>query len=157
MTTSTQLDAWAKTHASLHRGNSSVSSLPPHSPTLTMWQKQLLAAVSGTMIPQTCRGLSEWPWWLHIRTYYDSYGLAPDSTDMLLKHCIYFITWLTSIYLRYSWNQADLQELTARTCGHRSLHFCKHGPWSGWGEFGPDRDKNDRRIRELVVLNDQAL
>ena len=95
-------------------------------------------------------------------TYFDSYGLAPDSADLVVKHRTYFRAWLTSIckllgLQNYSWNKADLQGLTARTCGHWSLYFCKNGPGQGWKEFGPDRDKNDRRIQELVVLEDQAL
>ena len=95
-------------------------------------------------------------------TYFDSYGLAPDSADLLVKHRTYFRAWLGSVCKllglpSYSWNKADLQELTAQTCGHWSLYLCKQGPREGWIKFGPDRDKNDHRIRELVVLEDQVL
>ena len=91
--------------------------------------------------------------------YFDSYGLAPDSADLVLNHRTHFRAWLTSVcrllgVRDYSWNKADLQGLTSKTCGHWALYFCQKGPWQGWEQFGPNREANDQHIKHLVLLNE---
>ena len=163
MSTSTQLDAWAKARAPLQGqflGFYSVNTLPH--------PREVARAVPCCLIvnydPETLPG-SHWVACLVFPNevcWFDSYGLPPDAPDLIIGHKTLFRAWLRNICAHlsisvYEYNKADLKGWTAKTCGHWSLHFCKHGPSSGWGEFGPDRDKNDRRIRELVVLKDQAL
>ena len=90
-------------------------------------------------------------------SWFDSFGLAPDSDDLLLGHRTYFHRWLEQVCHRlglkkYSWNTADLQSLNETTCGHYSAYFCKNGPKKGWSQFGSNRAANDQLVRKLVQL-----
>ena len=87
--------------------------------------------------------------------WFDSFGLAPDSSDLFIGHRTYFRAWLSRVCRRfglksYEYNCADLQSLSEVTCGHWAVYFAKNGAEAGWGGFGPDREKNDRLIRQLV-------
>ena len=89
--------------------------------------------------------------------WFDSFGLAPDADDLILGHKTYFKEWLNNVCRNlniksYNYNTADLQSLEATTCGHYSLWFCKNGWKNGWENFGPDREKNDLLIKQLVRL-----
>ena len=90
-----------------------------------------------------------------VVSWFDSYGLAPDSPDLLVGHRTNFRVWLSLVCRRlgissYGFNRADLQSLGEATCGHWAVYFAKNGPDTGWEAFGPDLEKNDRLIRQLV-------
>ena len=90
-------------------------------------------------------------------SWFDSYGLAPDSSDLFVGHRTYFRAWLSRVCRRlgldgYEYNRADLQSPGEVTCGHWAVYFAKNGPETDWEMFGPDRGKNDRLIRRLVHL-----
>ena len=91
----------------------------------------------------------------HEVCWFDSYGLPPDAPDLILGRETQFRARLRDIcaqlsLLAYRYNTADLQGWTAKTWGHWSLWFCKHGASHGWGDFSSDLDAN---YQELVVLN----
>ena len=88
-------------------------------------------------------------------SWFSSYGLGPDTPDLLLGHRTYFRVWLSRVCQRlglrsYGFNRADLQSPGESTCGHWAVYFAKNGPETGWEVFGNDREKNDRLIRQLV-------
>ena len=90
-------------------------------------------------------------------SWFDSYGLAPDSPDLLIGHRTNFREWLSRICKRlglntYEYNSADLQSPGETTCGLWALYFVKNGPNKGWEVFGPNREHNDSLIRQLVNL-----
>ena len=80
-------------------------------------------------------------------SWFDSYGLGPDSGDLLIGHRTYFRAWLSRVCQRlglknYEYNQADLQSPSETTCGHWALYFSQQGPETGWEVFGPGREKS---------------
>ena len=88
-------------------------------------------------------------------SWFDSYGLGPDSPDLLVGHLTYFRVWLSRVCQRlglssYGFNCADLQSPGETTCGQWAVYFAKNGPKTGWEAFGPDRGYNDRLIQQLV-------
>ena len=90
-------------------------------------------------------------------SWFDSYGLGPDSPDLLIGHRTHFRTWLSRVCQRlglgsYQYNRADLQSPGETTCGHWAAYFAKNGPERGWEVFGSDREHNDRLIRQLVRI-----
>ena len=90
-------------------------------------------------------------------SWFDSYGIDADSPDLLIGHRTHFREWLSCVCQRlglseYEYNRADLQSPHETTCGHWAAYFAKNGPEIGWGAFGPDREYNDRLIRQLVRL-----
>ena len=90
-------------------------------------------------------------------SWFDSYGLAPDSPDLLIGHRTNFREWLSRICKhlglnKYEYNHADLQSPGETTCGLWALYFSQNGPNKGWEAFGPDPEHNDRLIRQLVHL-----
>ena len=89
--------------------------------------------------------------------WFDSYGLRPDSPDILIGHRTHFQKWLSQMCKRlglnkYEYNRVDLQGLHETTCGLWALYFVKNGPNKGWRAFGPDLKRNDRLIRQLERL-----
>ena len=90
-------------------------------------------------------------------SWFDSYGIDADSPDLLIGHRTHFREWLSRVCQRlglsgYEYNRADLQSSGETTCGLWALYFVKNGPNKGWEAFGPDRERNDRIIRQLVRL-----
>ena len=90
-------------------------------------------------------------------SWFDSYGLAPDSPDLLIGHRTHFRAWLSRVCQRlglntYEYNSVDLQSPGETTCGLWALYFAKNGPNKGWEAFGPNREYNDSLIRQLVRL-----
>lgn len=59
----------------------------------------------------------------------DSYGLAPDADDKVLRDKTKFRQWCEaeSRHGRWAWNQLDLQSIEGTTCGQYSLWSCLHG------------------------------
>ena len=91
-------------------------------------------------------------------SWFDSYGLGPDSSDLVIGYQTHFWAWLSHVCQqlglnRYEYNRADLQSPSETTCGHWAVYFAKNGPKTGWEVFGPDREKNDRLIRRLVRID----
>ena len=89
--------------------------------------------------------------------WFDSYGLPPDTPDLLLGHETHFRGWLSDVcrplgLTYFDANHADLQSLGENTCGHWAVFFLKHGRKKWWGQFGPDLVANDALIRRLVRL-----
>ena len=92
-----------------------------------------------------------------VISYFDSFGLDPDSGDLLIGHRTYFRDWLSRVCRRlglntYEYSRADLQSLGETTCGHWALYFAQNGPETGWDAFGHDQERNDRIIRHLVRI-----
>ena len=121
MATSTQLEKWAITHTPLQGQFLGVFSAD----TLSHPRDVANAAPCCLIFnydPASMPGF-HWVAAMVIRfaesvAYFESYGLAPDSADLVVKDHTYFQAWLTSVCkllgLRsYSWNKADLQGLTA--------------------------------------------
>ena len=93
----------------------------------------------------------------HAVEWFDSFGLAPDADDIILGHKTKFRGWLEAVchrlgLMEFIWNTADLQALSARTCGNYALWFAQHGSSKGWEKFGPSPEANDRLIQRLVQL-----
>ena len=90
-------------------------------------------------------------------SFFYSDGLRPDSPDILIGHRTHFQEWLSRVcqcldLYSFEYNCADLQSIHETTCGLWALYFAKNGPNKGWEVFGPDREHNDRLIRQLVDL-----
>ena len=71
-----------------------------------------------------------------VISYFDSYGLGPDSGDLLIGHRTHFRAWLSRVCRRlgihrYEYNKADLQSPGETTCGHWAVYFAKNGPETG--------------------------
>lgn len=74
-------------------------------------------------------------------SWFDSYGLGPDSPDLLVGYRTYFCEWLSRVCDRlrinsYDYSHVDLQSHGETTCGHWALHFALNGPEKGWDDFG---------------------
>ena len=52
----------------------------------------------------------------------------------------------------FEYNSVELQSIHETTCGLWALYFAKNGPNKGWDIFGPDLERNDHLIRQLVHL-----
>ena len=155
MSTTTQLDAWAAKNISRFYGVFSADTLPEPAEVADAAPTTLIVNYDPHDMPGShwvaCRVDR------HELAWFDSFGLPPDSDDLILGHQTHFRKWLERVchQLRlktYSYNTADLQALSGKTCGHYSLWFCKNGPKKGWENFGPDREKNDLVIQQLVRL-----
>ena len=75
-----------------------------------------------------------------VISYFDSFGLGPDSGDLFIGHRTYFRAWLSRVCRRlglnsYENNRADLQRPEETTCGHWALYFAQNGPETGWEVF----------------------
>ena len=156
MTTTDELERWGHTQIEKNRGYLGVFSadtLPTPEeidmPTVCIINYDL-AKMPGSHWVAVSVGPSSVSW-------FDSYGLSPDSPDLLIGHRTHFRTWLSRLCKRlglnkYDYNHADLQSPGETTCGRWALYFAKNGPNQGWEAFGPDREHNDRLIRRLVRL-----
>ena len=92
-----------------------------------------------------------------IVSFFDSYGLRPDSPDILIGHRTYFKKWLSRVCQclslnSFDYDSVDLQSIHETTCGLWALYFAQNGPNKGWEAFGRDRELNDQLIRQLVRL-----
>ena len=90
-------------------------------------------------------------------SWFDSYGLPPDASDLILGHYTNFRRWLTRVCAvlqldHYTYNTADLQSLGETTCGLWAAFYVTNGPKNGWSPFGSDLVANDALIRQLVRL-----
>ena len=156
MSTTDDLEKWCETHIEKIRGFLGVFS----ENTLPSPDKITAPAVCIVNYDPSTLGGSHWVA-IQLRpssvAWFDSYGLSPDSPDLLIGHRTHFRTWLSRVCKRlglntYEFNSADLQSPGETTCGHWSAYFAKMGPEMGWEAFGADREHNDRIIRQLVRL-----
>ena len=154
--TTNQLERWGHTHIKKSQGFMGV------------YAADRLPNPDSIAVPATCvvnYDLSTMPGshWSSISVkpssvlWFDSYGLAPDSPDLLIGHRTNFREWLSRICKRlglnkYEYNHADLQSPGQNTCGLWALYFAQNGPNKNWEPFGPDREHNDHLIRRLVRL-----
>ena len=153
MSTTSQLENWAEKNISNFYGVYSADTLP---------NPQDITPLGSIIVNYDTHDKPGSHWVAIIITqnsvdWFDSFGMKPDADDLILGHKTYFHRWLKELCQRlgiksYSYNTADLQALSGKTCGHYSLWFCKNGPKKGWKNFGPDREKNDLVIQQLVRL-----
>ena len=155
MSTTTQLEAWAAKNIPHFLGVFAADSLPHPADVARAAPTSLVVNYDPHEMPGSH--------WVACRisstevTWFDSFGLAPDADDLILGHQTQFHDWLEKVCHRlgiggYSWNTADLQALSSRTCGHYAVWFARNGPEKGWEGFGPNREVNDRAIQRLVRL-----
>ena len=156
MSTTTQLEAWAAIHVPQFLGVFAADKLPNPG-------EAALAAPTSLVVNYDPHGLPGSHWVAcqisrHSVEWFDSFGLPPDADDIILGHQTMFREFLAKVchmlgLLGYGWNTADLQALSAATCGHYALWFAKHGAKKGWEGFGPvGAEANDRLIQRLVRL-----
>ena len=132
MSTSTQLKAWDKTHTPLQGrflGVFSSDTIPP--------PQDIAKAAPCCLIvnydPHKMPG-SHWMACLisHEVAWFDSYGLQADDPDLILGHKTRFRGWLGAVCHHlglggWTYNTADLQGWTAKTCGQWNLWFFNTG------------------------------
>lgn len=158
MSTTTQLESWAAKNIPHFLGVFAADTLPhPEVAADTTYHAPTSLVVNYD--PHEMSG-SHWVACRirrHEVEWFDSFGLAPDADDLILGHKTRFREWLGVVCHRlgltgFSWNTADLQALSGRTCGHYAVWFARNGPKKGWEGFGPHREANDRAIQRLVQL-----
>ena len=155
MSTTTQLESWAAKNIPHFLGVFSADTLPEPA-------NVARAAPTVLIVNYDPHGMPGSHWVAcrirrHEVEWFDSFGLAPDADNLILGHKTRFKEWLAEVcghlgLKAFNYNTADIQAISASTCGHYALWFSRNGPKKGWGNFGPHREANDRVIQQLVKL-----
>ena len=88
--------------------------------------------------------------------WFDSYGMKPDASDLILNDKTNFTTYLKRYSDKIDYNKIDYQQMESDVCGLYACYFCLYGlpenNIKAWNWASDNKKQNDAQIERLVPV-----